>query len=223
MRKAVVVFSGGLDSVCSAALSRGYELYGITFSYGQKAGREVAAARSLGKRLGLRRHKVIDIGFMRQLYGDSNALTSPRRRIPGEFDYSIVVPIRNAVFLSVASAWAYSLGASRVAFGAHTGDRHYPDCRPAFARRLEAALNLGERDGIESGLRGKIEIWSPYREGLSKDELIRRGMRIIGDAVFRTWSCYSDGRLQCGRCESCINRRRAFARAGVTDRTRYLA
>lgn len=219
--KAVVVFSGGIDSVCSAALLGRHELYGITFSYGQKAGREIAASRYFAKKLGLRQHRIVDVGFMRSLYGDSNALTSRRKKVPGEFDYSIVVPIRNAVFLSIASAWAYTIGAPLVAYGAHTGDTNYPDCRPAFARKLEAAFNAGEADGIRDGLRKGVRLWSPYREGLSKADLIRAGAKKLGDSIFRTWSCYLDGERHCGACESCNNRRAAFAKAGIRDGTRY--
>ncbi len=223
VEKAVIVFSGGIDSACCAAmLGKRYGLHGISFSYGQKAGREVRAARALAKRLGLKEHRVVDIGFMKGLYGDSNALTSKRRGVPGSFDYSIVVPVRNAVFLAVASAWAYALGASLVAYGAHTGDRHYPDCRPPFARKLASALNRGEADGIKAGLRRGLEIWSPYAEGLSKSDLLKRGHGILGDSVFGAWSCYLDGRLHCGACESCNNRKAAFARAGIADKTRYM-
>lgn len=223
MKKAVIIFSGGVDSVCAASfLKSKYELYGISFSYGQKANREIAAAKRLAKRLKLKEHKVIDIGFMRNLYGNSNVLTSQKRKIPDTFDYSIVVPIRNAVFLSIASAWAYTLGASVVAYGAHTNDRHYPDCRPAFTKKLESAFNQGEIDGINSGLRKKIEIWSPYRAGLSKSDLLEIGIKNLGDFIFSTWSCYSSGKFHCGACESCNNRKIAFVKAGIKDRTKYL-
>lgn len=224
MKKAVVVFSGGVDSICAASfLKSRYELYGITFSYGQKASKEVGTAKTFAKRLGLREHKIIDIGFMKNLYGDSNVLTSSRKKIPSTFDYSIVVPIRNAVFLSIASAWAYTLNASLVAYGAHTGDKHYPDCRPAFARRLESAFNQGEIDGIKSGLRKNIEIWSPYRQGLSKSDLLKVGIKNLGELIFKTWSCYANTKHHCGSCESCQNRKRAFAKAKIKDGTEYLS
>lgn len=223
MKRAIVVFSGGIDSVCAASYLRSrYELYGISFSYGQKANKEIVTAKSFAKKLGLKKHKIVDIGFMKELYGDSNVLTSSKRKIPSKFDYSIVVPIRNAIFLSIASAWAYTLNATLVAYGAHTGDKNYPDCRPNFAKKLESSFNQGEVDGIKSGLRKNIEIWSPYKEGLSKSDLLKAGYKTMGDSIFKTWSCYSSGKYHCGVCESCNNRKNAFSKASIIDKTRYL-
>ena len=223
MKKAVIVFSGGVDSVCVVSfLKAKYELYGITFSYGQKANMEIKAAKSFAKKLGLKEHKIIDISFMKNLYGNSNVLTSSKRKIPTKFEYSIVVPIRNAVFLSIASAWAFTLNASLVAYGAHTGDTNYPDCRPKFAKKLENAFNEGEIDGINSKLRKSIEIWSPYRKGLSKSDLLKTGIKNLGDSIFKTWSCYSNKKYHCGLCESCNNRKIAFKEAKIKDKTKYL-
>ena len=221
-QKAVIIFSGGLDSTCSVKFLRSkYDLYGLTFSYGQRANAEVKAATTLASKLNLAQHKVIDISFMKEIYGSTNVLTSTNKGIPQSFDYSIVVPIRNAVFLSIASAWAFSLNASVVAYGAHTGDINYPDCRPAFAEKIESAFNEGESDGIKHGLRSHISIWSPYRQGLSKVDLLRAGLEALGDCIFQTWSCYHDGDIHCGNCESCTNRKRAFVDAGIPDKTAY--
>ena len=220
--KAVIVFSGGMDSVCTAAyLQKRYDLYGISFEYGQRASRELDVARYFSKILRFREHRVVDIGFMKELYEKTNALTYGKREIPSKFDYSIVVPIRNAVFLTIASAWAFSKKADLVAYGAHKDDSRYPDCRPRFSRLLSGALNEGESDGIRKGLRRRISIWSPYIVNLSKSSLLKEGYEALGEEIFKTWSCYSQSRIHCGRCESCNNRKKAFEDAGITDRTRY--
>lgn len=220
--KAIVVFSGGIDSVCTAIyLRKRYDVYGITFSYGQKADQELNAAKHFSKILKFREHKIIDIEFMKELYEKTNALTYSKMNIPSKFDYSIVVPIRNAVFLSIASAWAFSKNANLVAYGAHKDDQSYPDCRPKFSKLLSDALNEGEIDGIRKGLRKKIGIWSPFVGGLSKSNLLKIGYDFLGNDIFKTWSCYSQSKIHCGKCESCNNRKMAFRQASITDRTRY--
>jgi len=223
MKKAVVVFSGGIDSISACTyLKQKYELYGISFLYGQKANQEIKKAKSFAKILGLKDHKIVDINFMKKLYGNTNALTSSKKKIPGKFNYSIVVPIRNGIFLSIATAWAFSINASLVAYGAHTGDKNYPDCRPAFSKKIESSFNQGEIDGIKSGVRKRIEIWSPYKAKLSKKQLLKKGYDVLGDKIFNTWSCYKHGKVQCGKCESCNNRKAAFLEAGIDDKTHYL-
>lgn len=220
--KAVIVFSGGLDSVCTATyLRKQYDLYGITFSYGQKAGKEVKVAQQFSKLLKFKEHKVVDIGFMKDLYEKTNALTNSKIEIPSKFDYSIVAPIRNAIFLSITSAWAFSKKAELVAYGAHLGDMRYPDCRPTFARLLSKALNEGEIDGIKLGLRKKIRIWSPFMENLSKSDLLKNGYAELGEHIFKSWSCYGNTKIHCGKCESCNNRKLAFRQSKILDRTEY--
>ena len=118
MKKAVIILSGGLDSACMMSyLKKGYQLYGITFAYGQRASEEIKAAKRIAKLLKLKEHKILDIGFMKELYGDSNVLTNTKKKMPSKFEYSIVVPIRNAIFLSIATAWAFTLNAELVAYG----------------------------------------------------------------------------------------------------------
>ncbi len=223
MKKAVVVFSGGLDSVCACSyLKSKYDLYGISFSYGQRASPEIKSARKFAKILGLKEHKIVDIGFMRNLYEGTNVLTDSKTKLPSKFEYSIVVPIRNAVFLSIATAWAFSLKASLVAFGAHKGDKNYPDCRPSFSKKIQSAFNEGEIDGIKKGIRKSVKIWSPYQENLSKSDMIKKGYKVLGNSIFTTWSCYSNKKFHCGKCESCNNRKLAFAAAKIKDKTKYL-
>jgi len=222
LKKAIIIFSGGLDSVCTTIhLQSRFELYAITFSYGQKANQEITLAKYFAKILKLKEHKIVNIGFMKGLYEKTNALTNSTMKIPSKFDYSVVVPIRNAVFLSIASAWAFSKNAQLVAYGAHKGDQRYPDCRPSFSRLIEQAFNEGEIDGIKDGLRKKIRVWTPFIAGLSKSDLLKIGYRRLGDEIFKTWSCYADTKIHCGRCESCNNRKAAFLNSRINDKTKY--
>ena len=142
--------------------------------------------------------------------------------LPEPIDYSIVVPIRNAVFLSIATAWAFSLNASLVAYGAHKGDTNYPDCRPIFSKKIQNAFNQGEIDGIKKKIRSQVSIWSPFQESMTKSDLIKKGYKILGNLIFSTWSCYSNKKYHCGKCESCINRKNAFVQSGIIDETKYL-
>ncbi|TLX69795.1 MAG: 7-cyano-7-deazaguanine synthase [Thaumarchaeota archaeon] len=222
MKKAIIIFSGGLDSVCTTIhLQSRFELYAITFSYGQKANQEITLAKYFAKILKLKEHKIVNIEFMKGLYEKSNVLTNSTMKIPSKFDYSVVVPIRNAVFLSIASAWAFSKNAQLVAYGAHKGDQRYPDCRPFFTRLIEQAFNEGEIDGIKEGLRKKIRVWTPFIAGLSKSDLLKIGYRRLGDEICKTWSCYADTKIHCGRCESCNNRKAAFLNSRINDKTKY--
>lgn len=228
---AVCIVSGGLDSICTAAYltrEKGYDLYMLTYIYGQRAKKEVQQARAFSKVLRAKDHRVIDIAFMKNLYGRTNVLTDSKQHLPKNFDYSIVVPIRNAIFITIATAWAMSIKANLVAYGAHGGDSHYPDCRPEFIKSITKTLNLAEVDGIISGLRHKITVWSPAMDGMDKSKLLSIGYKIMGDEIFNTWSCYSKGVkststniLHCGICESCINRKIAISKAGIKDKTHY--
>jgi 7-cyano-7-deazaguanine synthase len=226
----VCIVSGGLDSVCTAAYlkkEKNCTLYFLSFIYGQRARNEIQAAKHFAKILKVKDHRTIDIGFMKELYSNSNVLTDSTQRLPGSFDYSIVVPIRNVVFIAIASAWAISLNATVVAYGAHKDDNHYPDCRPKFIRSATLVLNLAEEDGVQSGMRQKVTVWAPVLQGMNKTKLLKIGYSILGDDIFDTWSCYSNGirikgnYLHCGRCESCINRKAAIRNAGIEDRTQY--
>lgn len=222
--RAIIIFSGGLDSVCAASyLRKKYDLYGITFSYGQKASKEVKVAQQFSKLLKFREHKIVDIKFMKDLYENTNALTNSKITIPSKFDYSIVAPIRNAIFLSIASAWAFSKKAQLVAYGAHLGDKKYPDCKPIFTKLLSKALNEGEKDGIKLGLRKEIRIWSPFMSNLSKSDLLMHGYKKLGNQIFKSWSCYGNSKVHCGKCESCNNRKLAFLQSKIIDKTKYIS
>ncbi len=229
MASVVCISSGGVDSACTAAhlKSNGHQLYLLTFDYGQRSRRELERAKIIAKYLQAEEHKIVDISFMKDLYAKSNVLTDDDSRMPSKFDYSIVVPVRNAIFLSIASGWAFSINAKMVAYGAHKGDANYPDCRPEFVNAINEMVNLAEIDGIKLGIRSEIKIWSPAVDGIEKPDLLRIGYKVLGDKLFETWSCYTDGVkhdnefVHCGKCESCINRKNAFIAAEMQDKTKY--
>lgn len=181
----------------------------------------------IARHLKAEEYRIVDISFMKDLYATSNVLTNDQATMPSRFDYSIVVPARNAIFLTIASAWAFSIDAKMVAYGAHKGDTNYPDCRPEFIKSINEMINLTEIDGIKLGIRSEIKIWSPALDGMEKHDLLRIGYKVLGDKLFETWSCYSEGVkhnskvVHCGKCESCMNRKNAFVAAGIDDRTKY--
>lgn len=227
---AICIMSGGLDSLCAAAYVKNYMKYKIkiiTFSYGQRAKREIIQSKKLAKALNSDEYRIVDINFMKELYGNSNVLTNRKLSIPCKFDQSIVVPIRNAIFITIATAWAFSADADLIVFGAHADDFNYPDCRPKFIQSITNTLNIGEEDKIKNGIIRKVSIWSPSLEGITKYELLKLGHEILGDTIFESWSCYSNGKkihqdlVQCGECESCINRKMAFSKASIEDKTIY--
>ena len=225
--KAVVLLSGGMDSATAAAvaLDRGFEVYALSFRYGQRLARELEAAKRVAERLGLRRHVVLDIDL--RAFGGS-ALTgdlevpkdTPLERI-GSTIPATYVPARNTIFLSFALGWAETLGAADIFIGANALDYSgYPDCRPEYIAAFERMANLATRAGVEGG---HLRIHTPLIS-LSKAEIIRLGSA-LGVEFALTWSCYDptpEG-AACGRCESCALRRKGFREAGVADPTRYQA
>jgi 7-cyano-7-deazaguanine synthase len=229
--EAVCIFSGGIDSVSTASYLKklGLDLYLISFNYGQKASIELNVAKKFSALLKSKEHKIIDISFLKTLYGNTNVLTNSKYKIPDTFDYSIVVPLRNTIFITLASVWAITLKVPLLVYGAHAGDKKYPDCRPSFVKSLENTLTLSEIDGIKLGLRKKLNIWSPAMDNLDKNELLLIGYDALGDKLFQSWSCYlgnninkkSKVKLHCGKCESCINRKKAITKSGLKDKTNY--
>jgi len=219
MKKAVVVFSGGIDSISMCTyLKEKYELYGISFLYGQKANQEIKKAKAFAKILKLKEHKIVNISFMKELYGNTNVLTSKQKKIPSKFNYSIVVPIRNGIFLSVATAWAFSINASLVAYGAHTGDKNYPDCRPEYIKAYEEMANLATKQSIEGD---RLTIHTPLIDQ-TKAQIIKQGLS-LGVDYSQTISCYQANNKgeACGECDACVLRQNGFTQAGVIDPTKY--
>jgi 7-cyano-7-deazaguanine synthase len=223
--KAVVLLSGGMDSATAAAvaLDQGFEVYALSFRYGQRHATELEAARRVADRLGLRRHVVLDIDL--RAFGGS-ALTgdldvpkdTPLERI-GSSIPATYVPARNTIFLSFALGWAETLGASDIFLGANALDYSgYPDCRPEYIEAFTRMANLATRAGIEG--RG-LTVHTPLI-GLSKAQIVALGTR-LGVEYGLTWSCYDPGPdgAACGRCEACILRRKGFREAGMEDPATY--
>jgi 7-cyano-7-deazaguanine synthase len=214
-----------MDSATAAAvaLEQGFEVYALSFRYGQRHATELEAARRVAERLGLRRQVVLDID-LRAIGG--SALTgdlqvpkdTPLERI-GSSIPATYVPARNTIFLSFALGWAETLGASDIFLGANALDYSgYPDCRPEYIAAFERMANLATRAGVEGS---RLRIHTPLIS-LSKAEIVKLGTR-LGVEYALTWSCYDpapDG-TACGRCEACILRQKGFREAGMEDPISY--
>ena len=212
-KKCVVVLSGGPDSTVVAywAKKQGYDIHCISFKYGQIAEKETECARKIAKGLDAP-IKVIDMSSLREIFVGVTSLCDPNITLTSDFSQPIVVPFRNAIFLSVAVSYAAGIEASQIFYGAHGSDaKNYPDCRPEFYKSLEETAWLGTEK--------TIQIQAPFC-GMSKAELIKVGAN-MGVPFELTWSCYLDKEKHCGKCESCVNRKAAFKEAGVADPTEY--
>ena len=219
--RAVVLLSGGLDSATTMAIARGqgFEIFALSFAYGQRHAAELEAARRVAQALGAARHIVTTIDL--RAFGGS-ALTAdipvPRDRSEADLGGDIpvtYVPARNTIFLSYALGWAEVLGARDIFIGVNALDYSgYPDCRPEFIAAFERVANLGTRAGVEgSGFR----IHTPLIQ-LSKKEIIATGLE-LGVDYGLTLSCYDPSPLgaPCGHCDACLLRRKGFQSLGIED------
>ena len=225
MKRAVVLLSGGLDSATVLAIARaeGYETHALSFHYGQRHERELAAAEKVAQSLGASEHRIAKIDL--RIFAGS-ALTAelevPKTRSATEMASGIpatYVPARNTIFLSYALAWAEVLGATDIFIGANAIDYSgYPDCRPEFIRAFEQLANLATRVGVEGA---RFTIHAPLL-ALSKAAIIQRGLS-LGVNYALTHSCYDpppDG-LACGACDACQLRLKGFREAGLIDPITY--
>lgn len=211
--KCAVILSGGPDSVTVAywAKSRGFDVHAVTFDYGQKAKIEISRAQEIAEALGAT-HKVIDLSRLSEIYEGVTSLVDEDIEVTEEFSDPIIVPFRNGVFMAVTVAYAVGIGATHIFYGAHASDEpFYPDCRREFYEAFQEAARLGTET--------EMVIQSPFSD-MPKSGIIRKAVE-FGVPLDRTWSCYLNGPVHCGRCESCNNRRNAFAEAGVQDPTEY--
>lgn len=218
--KAVVLLSGGLDSttVAAIALSEGYDVFGLSFRYGQRHAVELEAAERVAESLGVTEHLVMDMD-LRKIGGSAltDRIDVPKGRCEGVKENEIpvtYVPARNTIFLSYALAWAEVLGAWDIFVGVNAVDYSgYPDCRPEFMAAFERMANLATKAGVTTGRR--IKIRTPIIE-MSKAEIIKTGIR-LGVDYRLTHSCYDpapNGKA-CGLCDSCLLRKKGFEEAGV--------
>jgi 7-cyano-7-deazaguanine synthase len=227
-KKAVILSSGGIDStsVMALAKSEGYELYSLSFRYGQRHAIELEAARRIAQVFGVKEHLVFDIDLGK--IGGS-ALTDniavPKERSGEDMSKEIpitYVPARNTIFLSYALAWAEVLGAADIFIGANAVDYSgYPDCRPEYIEAFEKMANLATKASVEGTI--KIKIRTPIIH-MTKAEIITRGLA-LGVDYSMTHSCYDpdQGGNACGHCDSCQLRKKGFKEAGIPDPTTYVS
>lgn len=227
LKKAIVLVSGGIDSTTCLAITKaeGYTLYALSFNYHQRHRVEIEAARRVASVFGVREHMVLDLP-LHQIGG--SALTAdlevPKDASPEEMQSRIpltYVPARNTIFLALALGWAEVLGAEDIFVGVNALDYSgYPDCRPEYVEAFEKMANLATKETVEGKMR--IRIRTPLIH-MTKAQIIRRGMELNVDYGM-THSCYdpdSTGRA-CGRCDSCLLRKKGFSEAGVDDPTPYV-
>ena len=227
-KKAVVLLSGGMDSATTLAVARdaGYELFAVTFRYGQRHEMEVEAAIKVVAVVGVAEHRMVDIDIA--ALGGS-ALTQMNIRVPKDASERArfgpipvtYVPVRNLVFLSYAVAWAEVLGAFDIFIGVNTVDYSgYPDCRAEFINAFAQAANLASAAAVQN--KGRYRIVTPVIN-MTKAQIVLVGAK-LGLDYSLTHSCYDpDGRgRSCGRCDACRLRLKGFAEAGLTDPVEYV-
>ncbi len=221
VKSAVVLLSGGLDSITVLAMAKqqGYRCYALSFDYGQRHNAELAAAKNIARHYQVSEHKILPIGL--GAIGGS-ALTDQRIDVPMAPQSGIpvtYVPARNTIFLAFALGWAEVLDAHDVFIGVNAVDYSgYPDCRPQFIEAFQAMANLATKAGVEGH---QIRIHTPLI-AMSKADIIRQGLA-LGVDYAATVSCYAsdaEGRA-CGHCDACRLRAAGFELAGVSDPTRY--
>jgi len=225
-KKAVVLLSGGLDSstVLAMAQGAGYEVYALSFRYGQRHSFELECATRIAERASVTRHVILDLDLSQ--FGGS-ALTDdiavPKDRAESEMSGEIpvtYVPARNTVFLSCALGWAEAVGTGDIFIGVNALDYSgYPDCRPEYIEAFQAMANLATKGGVEGTL--PVTVHTPLID-MSKAEIIKRGLELGVDYAM-TISCYDPDETgaACGHCDACQLRLKGFREAGLDDPVAY--
>lgn len=220
-KKAIVLLSGGLDSLTTLAIAQneGYECFALHVIYGQRHSSETMAARNIAKNYNLTEFREINVDMS---WLKSSALTNHDIIIPEERSEGIpvtYVPARNTIMMSFAAAWAESLEASHLFLGVNAVDYSgYPDCRPEFIEAFKKMVNLGTKAAIEGV---PFDIHTPLI-GLTKEEIITKGID-LGVDYSLSISCYQADQngYACGKCDSCYLRSQGFEKAGIQDPTLY--
>lgn len=217
--KAIVIYSGGLDSTVLVAkmLNEGYEVKALSINYGQRHGLELEHAATICQRLGVE-HRIANLTALAPFLAGSSQTSKdipvPHGHYAAENMKLTVVPNRNALMLSVATAWAISSKAEFVAYGAHAGDHAiYPDCREEFCRPMAEAMRNADWH--------KVELVRPFIN-MTKADIVLLGSKIKSPMEL-SYSCYEGEETHCGLCGTCIERRLAFLEAKVEDPTKYKA
>jgi 7-cyano-7-deazaguanine synthase len=222
MKKAVVLLSGGMDSATALymAKSEGYEVYAISFDYGQRHNKELACAKAIAEKADVNEHIIVNTNM--DAWGGS-ALTDSNIDVPIKDKNSNKIPVtyvpaRNMIFLAYAASYAEVIGAQDIFIGVSEVDYSgYVDCRQQFLDAMEAAINMGTVCAVEKGK--KIKIHAPLVQ-IKKSEEIKLGMELGVDYGI-TWTCYMGEELACGICDSCVLRLNAFEEIGCIDPIKY--
>ena len=222
MSKVLSICSGGLDSISMSLINKDEDMTLLTFNYGQKATKEIGVVEYFAKKYN-KEIITADISALSWIFGKSNQLTNSDVKVEDNYKGSVVVPLRNGVFLELALAYAYSNGFDKILLGSHLDDcvlvdddYAFPDCSKGFFEAMELAAAKGTKKSEK-----KVLVQSASRLGFHKFDLIKKAYEIDNDVLFRTWSCYKNEDKQCGVCDSCQNRKRAFESIGIKDETVY--
>jgi len=221
MSKAVVLLSGGMDSVTALALAvrENEEVYALSFNYGQRHSKELECARWQAKHFAVEDHVLLELDM--RLISSSSLLDKTIALPNEETDYipNTVVPGRNMIFLSFAAAYAETKKAEKIYLGVSQLDYSgYVDCRESFVKAMEKAINEGITWCAEG--RGMIKVVTPFMN-MSKVDEIKLGHE-LGVDYSKTWTCYKEGEHACGVCPSCRLRLKAFKEVGITDPIIYI-